>query len=93
MHHSGGIEVSTGVRRVVAAVTFLMDVEPVNAGRNAGQVNDDFHIAVADIIEVHRPAGGLATGRSQRHHLHRTFRLSTGAGDQNSEDEEPQLSH
>jgi hypothetical protein len=84
-----GIEVTAGVRRVVAAIPFLMDVKSVNAGRNAGQVNDHFDITVADIIEVHRTAGGLATGRRQRGHRRRTFRVSTCTADQQSEDEEP----
>ena len=51
--------------RVVAAVALFVNVEAVDAGRDAGEIGDDFHAVLAGILEVNGPFRGRAARRSR----------------------------
>ena len=68
VHHAGRIEVTAGVRAVVAAIAFLVDVKAVRSGRDAGQIDLHVDISVAGVRQIYGPFRGLPAARLQRGH-------------------------
>src|SRR5437660_11442607 len=71
MNGAERIEVPARVGGVVAAVALLVNVEAVDAGRNSGQIGDDFDAILTRVLKVHGPFRRRAARGVERGHRHR----------------------